>query len=432
LLLRRPRETSASIVEGLLRLRIAALRQIDRGADAADSVERLIKLRRGEPAELAELLRWLVAQKDWPATRLVENRCKAAIAESSDLLYLVAEAQLLRGEAATAERSARRALQLNPDRDEPSLEMHLQAGATLERRGRFAWATKEMEHAFHDSPPYSQVGVRSARLLAELCHHCEDDRRAAETLACIEKAYTQRSNQAQLLDIDPVSSGPEVRGPLTLGALRARMDYFQALHWKARGDRAKQRDCLDRALAAQSYGIDVLIECYRIPDSPAGYRTKIRELIEKRLCELREEIADIGCNHAAVAQACNEFARLAANTEGDLDEALRFSKRSIEAASVRGAYCDTLAQVYFAKGDYANAVKHQGLMAELFPNNRAAQKQLALFQKKASEKGIAIKGEKSEKVKKVPKVPPGAKSTDEQGTGLSDKAREIEKDLGYR
>ena len=49
----------------------------------------LIKLRRGEPEELVQLLNWLIDQKDWPATRLVEKRCAATIAESADLLYLV-------------------------------------------------------------------------------------------------------------------------------------------------------------------------------------------------------------------------------------------------------------------------------------------------------------------------------------------------------
>ena len=55
---------------------------------------------------------------------------------------------------------------------------------------------------------------------------------------------------------------------MTLGTLRARRDYFEACHWKARGDRAKQRECLDKALATQFYDIEVLIECYQIPDSP--------------------------------------------------------------------------------------------------------------------------------------------------------------------
>ena len=395
LLFRQPRDTSLSIVEGLLRFQIAALRKIDRGADAARSVERLIKLRRGEPAELARLLNWLIDQKDWPATRLVEDRCQATIAESADLLYLVAEAQLRRGDAAAAEQSAGQALKLNPDSDEPSLEMHFQAGENLEQRGRFDWATKEWEHVIHNAPPQSPVGVAAARRLAELYHDLEEDQRAAETLGGVEKAYARRSNQWPLLNQE---SGDAV----TLGTLRARMDYFDACHWKARGDRAKQRQCLDKALATQSYDIEVLIECYQMPDSPADYRAKIRELIEKRLCELREQIADLGANRAA-AQPCNEFAWLAANTEGDLDEALRFSKRSLDLVGENGAYCDTLARVYFAKGDYANALKHQTRAAELLPYNRAVQKQLVLFRKKAGEKGIKLeKVEQSEKRSRQP------------------------------
>ena len=184
LLLRRPRDTSLSIVEGLLRFQIAALRKIDRGAEAAGSVERLIKLRRSEPDELARLLNWFIDQKDWAATRLVEKRCKALIAQSANLLYLVAEGQLRRGDATVAEQSAGQALKLSPGSDEPSLEMHFQAGANLEQRGRFDWATKEWEHVIHNAPPQSAVGTAAAHLLAELYHDLEEDQRAAETLGC--------------------------------------------------------------------------------------------------------------------------------------------------------------------------------------------------------------------------------------------------------
>ena len=167
--------------------------------------------------------------------------------------------------------------------------MHFQAGESLEQRGRIDWATKEWEHVIHNAPPHSPVGIIAARSLAELYHDLDEDQRAAETLGGIEKAYAEQSDQWPLLNQE---SGDAV----TLGTLRARMDFFEACHWKARGDRAKQRECLDKALATQSYDIEVLIECYQMPDPPAGYRTKIRELIEKRLCELREQIADLGPN----------------------------------------------------------------------------------------------------------------------------------------
>ncbi|MGA2258690.1 MAG: hypothetical protein ABSG53_28825 [Thermoguttaceae bacterium] len=378
LLFRQPRDTSLAVVETLLGFQIAALRKIDRVADAANSVERLIKLRRGQPDELARLLNWLIKQKDWPATRLVENRCRGTIDESANLLYLVGEAQLRRGDAAAAEQSASQALKLNADSDKRSLEKHFQAGESLEERGRFNWATKEWEHVIHDAPPQSPVGAAAARSLAELYHDLGEDGRAAETLGLIEKTYAKRSNQWPLLN-------PESGDAQALGTLRARMFYFNSCHWKVQGDRAKQRECLDKALATQFYDIEVLIECYQIPAQPAGFHEKICGLIEKRLCELREQVADLGSSIAA-AEPCNEFAWLTANTEGDLDEALRLAKRSIDLVGEHGSYCDTLARVYYAKGDYANALKHQSRAAELLPFNRAVQKQLALFRKKAGEK----------------------------------------------
>jgi tetratricopeptide (TPR) repeat protein len=126
-------------------------------------------------------------------------------------------------------------------------------------------------------------------------------------------------------------------------------------------------------------------------------------MIEKQLCELREQAADIGSNPAA-AQPCNEFAWLVANTEGDLDEAMRFSHRSLELSGGRGSYWDTLARVCFAKGEYARAVKYQTHAAEQLPHNRFVQKQFVLFQQKAKEMGIPI-----DKIEKMPKavVPTG-------------------------
>ena len=188
------------------------------------------------------------------------------------------------------------------------------------------------------------------------------------------------------------------------------MNYFAACRWKAEGSRGKQRACLDAALATQSYDIEVLIECYQMADSPADYRGKIRTLIEKRLCEIREQVADLGENYAA-AQPCNEFAWLAANTEGDLDEALRLSQRSLELVGDRGSYLDTLARVYFAKGDYVNALMHQTRAAELSPHVRAVQKQLDLVPQelKAVEKGIDLdkipKPEKAATPMQEPEMP---------------------------
>ena len=82
---------------------------------------RLLKLHRGDPAALAKLLQWSMEQKDWDAERLLEERGHAMIAASPELLYLAAEAQVLRGDAAAAERSAAAASKLDPAVDDQTL-----------------------------------------------------------------------------------------------------------------------------------------------------------------------------------------------------------------------------------------------------------------------------------------------------------------------
>ena len=82
------------------------------------------------------------------------------------------------------------------------------------------------------------------------------------------------------------------------------------------------------------------------------------------------------------------------------------AKRAVDlAGDEQGAYVDTLARVFFARGDYADAVKQQTRAAELMPYNRAVQRQLVSFRKKAREKGIKLESiEKSEKPAK--RTPP--------------------------
>jgi tetratricopeptide (TPR) repeat protein len=333
---------------------------------------RLMKLHHGEPAALAKLLQWLMEQKDWAATRLVEEQFRATIAASPDLLYLLAEAQILRGDTAAAEHSAAQALKLNPEIDDRSMELHKMAGQLLEERGRYEWAIHEWDYVVRNAPPESRLGMQAAHFLSELYHDQEQDEQAAATLLRVEKAHAARSNLFKLLDNEE---------SLSVGEVRARRHYFEACHWRDVGDRAKQRAALDAALATQAYDIEVLIECYQFPDASADYRGKVRKLIQKKLCELREQIGD-----NAVAQPCNEFAWLVANTEGNLDEALRYSKRSLEIAGENGSFRDTLARVYYAKGDLDEALKQQAAAAALLPHTRAVTKQLELLRAKAAER----------------------------------------------
>ena len=81
----------------------------------------------------------------------------------------------------------------------------------------------------------------------------------------------------------------------------------------------------------------------------------------------------------------NEYAWLIGNTEGDFDEAVKCSFKSIELHPEEGGLYDTLGHVYFGKGDWEKAVKYQAMAAELDPHSGLIQKALAQFRKKLEE-----------------------------------------------
>ena len=142
--------------------------------------------------------------------------------------------------------------------------------------------------------------------------------------------------------------------------VRSRAYYYSACHWQARHDAAQEREYLDKALEANPEDIDVLIACYRLPAQTPEYHAKIVDLIKKAAVALHEVIADDPEN----AEGYNNYAWLIGNTEGDMDEALRYAQKSLELQPDTAGFYDTLAHVYAGKGDLAAAVKAQAKAAE--------------------------------------------------------------------
>jgi tetratricopeptide (TPR) repeat protein len=163
----------------------------------------------------------------------------------------------------------------------------------------------------------------------------------------------------------------------------ARMNYFLACHWAQEHDEAKELLHLERAFQADPKEVDTLIACSRIPSAPPQFRGRVAKSIEKETVALREKVAQ----DPTSAQNYNEFAWLAGNTKGDLDEALRASQRSLELSPNHSAYLDTLAHVYFAKGDLASAVKYQTMALEREPHSGLMISELKRFRAALEEKG---------------------------------------------
>ncbi len=377
---RSTQKTSARIVAGLVRFQIPWLKKLDRHDETAAAMRRLIDLEPGDPGTLAELLDWLVKQKAWKSVDQLAEKFDEQFAGDPMLLYSLAEALLDQQRKEEADRTAAQALKLHGGKDRSQLFTHLRAAYLLEMRGLHRWSEQEHRHVIEQGTPGDEFTHAAQFRLSEMLHDQGEDTQAAEVLQ-------------QLLDKLPKETPAKKQiGSPVLGLfrsvreIRARMSFFRACDLQTRGqDPDKQRDYLDKALEADSADVDVLIACYRTADRSDDYREKIRRLIRKASEKLRRQMADDPDNPTSY----NQFAWLVGNTEGDFDEAIRFSKKSIELgqqlAHNVGGYYDTLAHIYFAKADYENAVKTQLKAVELEPHSGLVARQLKVFQKKWEE-----------------------------------------------
>lgn len=377
-LLRKSRkETNPQIVAGLIRFQIARLKKLGKTDEAMASIRRLIEIEPGNPESLGELLDWLIAQKAWMAVDELAARFASRFNREPGLLYALAQAQIEQGQKAKADETAARALRLFPGKQQGELVRHLMVAQQLRARGQFDWSRREYEHVIEQGDGAHELRAMAQSTLAEMLHDQGQDLDASKTLEkLVEALAAGKANEGEL-------------GGRRASEVRSRAHYFSACHWKAQGDAAKQREALDKALKAEPSDVDVLIACYQLPNPTPEYRAKIAELIKKSVSETREQMAEDPENPSPY----NQLAWLVGNTEGDLDEALQASQKSLELIgqfpefkSTEGGFRDTLAHVYAAKGDFENAVKQQTRAAELEPHSGLIRHKLDVFRKKLEEK----------------------------------------------
>jgi len=276
------------------------------------------------------------------------------------LLYALAEAQARLGQPAQADATARRARELAPGVDNARLQARLEVATSLRRRGRFDWA--EQEYRQLAASNHAMARFSGYRELSEMFHDRGAHRKAADTCRQALEALKERDSPW----------GDLADGPRTA---RARMHYFLACHYAEQGDVTRQGQSLTSAMQADPGEIDTLIACYHLRDQGAAFRKTVVAAIGREADELRRQIADEPDN----PESYNQFAWLVGNTEGNLDEALRCSQKSLELSPNTGSYLDTLAHVYFAKGDLEEAVKHQTKAAELEPHSGLIARKLEVF-----------------------------------------------------
>ncbi len=359
-------DSHAKILVGLMRQKVMVLKQLDRSEEALALMVEMLDLQDGQMQSLLALVNWLVEEQAWKLVERVAQQFSGQFHTNPLLLYAQAEARIRLDPKAAVSDLVARVDELN-GKDSGK---HLRLAMTLQDQGLLRWAEAEYRHTMRlgDQNRARSVGwsVFAARRLSEMLHDQGKERMAAETL----------DEMFQVIDRSPVSR-KAAEGFLTdLDSVRSRRDYFYAQHFASQGDHQKQRAYLDQAIRHDPNDVDVLIALYRYPQATAAdreqTRKRIRTVTESFRRQIRAEPND--------PSGYNQLAWLVANTEGDLDEATRFSHRSLELQPDAAGYLDTLAHCYYAQKDYASAVKYQARAAKLDPHSQLIAKQYRVFQ----------------------------------------------------
>lgn len=331
-----------------------------------DKIQLFFELGEQSEKNARPLVAWLVEQKAWDVLGVSPVVLAQRLAlEPRLFVYGLAEKYAEKGQADLAEAAATKAFELADDEVQESQRFRYNLGLKLQQDGHFAWAEREFRHVISSAGASDSTVDETYQALALMLHDQAENLRAAKVLEEYVAAIKKNAD-----------AGTNAAGASALTKeLTARMDYYLACHWRDEGDHQKERLALEAGLLVDPMNPELLIAAYHLPGADSLFHDKIRDLVHKAVVRMR--VAMLTGSDRAIA--CNDFAWLVANTEGDFDEAIRASRESLEGQTDNGAYHDTLARCYYAKGDYENAVKHQIRAAELEPHSGLIAKQLEWF-----------------------------------------------------
>jgi tetratricopeptide (TPR) repeat protein len=373
-----PEKSAPYIVRDLLRWQADSLRRVDRGNEAEAVMRRAVDLLDGTRAQLVETVDWLMEREAWSLIEEMAGDFPERFKENAVLLYRMAELQMRRGEEELAEETADRAVKTNQD----DHQEHIEAAYSLQERGLFKWSEREYRHVMKLAPAGSLHELRSGFLLSEMLHDLERELPAAQILQTV----------VDNMDKDKNIVHTAARMRRDRGSVGSRMHYFYSERYRSEGNLKKQREHLQEAVKSDPTDADVLIAMYRVDGAGEQWKDTTRQHIKEAVQGFRDQMRECEQEVASapseelrafyrreLASANNQLAWLVGNTEGDYDEALRCSQRSLELRPNTAGYLDTLGRCYYAKGDYANAVKHQSRAVELEPHSGQIRRQLELF-----------------------------------------------------
>lgn len=349
-----PQQTRPELVGALRRQAAVLLRRSGR-TDDAEAMLRKIVAREPETAssdDLLALVGWLAGQGAYAAVDQAIARFNDRFDEEPLLLYALARIRQAQGEPKLAQAAVDKALALGDGQHNGSSGHYAVAMQLIERYWT-EFVVAELRRVIDLSKPGEREAIWAHFRLGEILHDQGEDLAAAKLMESGAIAIEQSMIEALGVLVNP---------------MRARMHYFYACHLTAPGDHKKRVEHLLQAIEADKTDADVLIALYRDTDLDSAQRDKTRESITAAADEFRGKIQQDPDNPSPY----NQLAWLLANTDGDRNEALRCSQKSLElvradpdSGGSEASLLDTLGHCYFALGDYDNAVKYQSRAVKL-------------------------------------------------------------------
>lgn len=348
------------IAQGLTQYQAELLTQLGRAEQARPLFDQVVEWTPDSLDALLSLSRWLIEQGALGAFDTLERTHRDFLTAQPLLLYAVAEARALEGNDEQAEKLVKQARTLVGG----DSFQQLRIAYFLGKQGFVRSSERELRHVMEMVPPTHRDALNARMLLSERLHDRGAHLEAAKLLQESITAMEQNEKQGQA----------DQNGGREVPSVRSRMYYFFARHYE--DEPAKQVKYLEQAIAADAADADALIALYRRSNKTPEEAAKVSEMIRTAVIGFRKQIEQ---NPDREATPYNQLAWLVGNTEGDYQEAVKASLKSLEIQPGSAAYLDTLGRAYFAAGDLENAIKHQIMAVEREPYSDQMRRQLAEF-----------------------------------------------------
>jgi hypothetical protein len=360
---------------------------------AVQSAEALANLAPASaPGRLERALLWMAEAKQGEAVdaTFASHRAKLGAKRGA---YLEARLLVARGEAERGQQFAARALATVPDGVDATIAAERLVGGAadcgargllgdeLELAGFATWGRREWLAEVESADTLAVSSMYARQRLADSYADEALWAEGASILAPLADAIEPKEERQRY---DRMRS--RVQAPLRpAGAVIAKRWCYAAQALGEEGGSIEEQEALlAKAIASDSSDADILIVMYRLAGASDAFRAatrqKIRDLADSFEATIAEEPRSGG--------AYNQWAWLIANTEGDQQKAVRYSRRSLELEPGDGGYLDTLGRCLYAVGEVDEAIERQREAIALHPTMKVMQRQLEEFERTKADRDL--------------------------------------------